>query len=121
MVQMAGIEPARFIQPQDFKSCASTSSATSAFLLTGICLTTFGIILLILCFVNTNLQKFSFFCLKQNTFVFCFSLDFIFIYLVQHILLVFQITRHLLHLLILPLKVLLDHQLYFLYIQFYFH
>ena len=32
MVQMAGIEPARFIQPQDFKSCASTSSATSAFL-----------------------------------------------------------------------------------------
>ena len=30
MVQMAGIEPARFIQPQDFKSCASTSSATSA-------------------------------------------------------------------------------------------
>ena len=32
MVQMAGIEPARFIQPQDFKSCASTSSATSAFM-----------------------------------------------------------------------------------------
>ena len=32
MVQMAGIEPARFIQPQDFKSCASTSSATSAYL-----------------------------------------------------------------------------------------
>ena len=32
MVQMAGIEPARFIQPQDFKSCASASSATSAFL-----------------------------------------------------------------------------------------
>ena len=31
LVQMAGIEPARFIQPQDFKSCASTSSATSAF------------------------------------------------------------------------------------------
>jgi hypothetical protein len=31
MVQMAGIEPARFIQPQDFKSCASTSSATSAY------------------------------------------------------------------------------------------
>ena len=30
LVQMAGIEPARFIQPQDFKSCASTSSATSA-------------------------------------------------------------------------------------------
>ena len=30
MVQMAGIEPARFIQPQDFKSCASASSATSA-------------------------------------------------------------------------------------------
>ena len=33
LVQMAGIEPARFIQPQDFKSCASASSATSAFLL----------------------------------------------------------------------------------------
>ena len=32
LVQMAGIEPARFIQPQDFKSCASASSATSAFL-----------------------------------------------------------------------------------------
>ena len=32
MVQMAGIEPARFIQPQDFKSCASASSATSAFI-----------------------------------------------------------------------------------------
>ena len=32
LVQMAGIEPARFIQPQDFKSCASTSSATSAYL-----------------------------------------------------------------------------------------
>ena len=31
MVQMAGIEPARIIRPQDFKSCASTSSATSAF------------------------------------------------------------------------------------------
>ncbi len=31
MVQMAGIEPARFIQPQDFKSCASASSATSAY------------------------------------------------------------------------------------------
>ena len=31
LVQMAGIEPARFIQPQDFKSCASASSATSAF------------------------------------------------------------------------------------------
>ena len=30
MVQMAGIEPARIIRPQDFKSCASTSSATSA-------------------------------------------------------------------------------------------
>ena len=30
MVQMAGIEPARFIQPQDFKSCASASSATPA-------------------------------------------------------------------------------------------
>ena len=30
LVQMAGIEPARFIQPQDFKSCASASSATSA-------------------------------------------------------------------------------------------
>ena len=29
---MAGIEPARFIQPQDFKSCASASSATSAFI-----------------------------------------------------------------------------------------
>ena len=32
LVQMAGIEPARSIQPQDFKSCASTSSATSAYL-----------------------------------------------------------------------------------------
>ena len=28
---MAGIEPARFIQPQDFKSCASASSATAAY------------------------------------------------------------------------------------------
>ena len=34
LVQMAGIEPARFIQPQDFKSCASASSATSAFIWT---------------------------------------------------------------------------------------
>ena len=33
LVQMAGIEPARIIRPQDFKSCASTSSATSAFAL----------------------------------------------------------------------------------------
>ena len=32
MVQMAGIEPARIIRPQDFKSCASASSATSAFI-----------------------------------------------------------------------------------------
>ena len=31
LVQMAGIEPARIISPQDFKSCASASSATSAF------------------------------------------------------------------------------------------
>lgn len=30
MVRMAGIEPARFKKPQDFKSCASTSSATLA-------------------------------------------------------------------------------------------
>ena len=38
MVQMAGIEPARFIQPQDFKSCASTSSATSALIYELACL-----------------------------------------------------------------------------------
>ena len=30
MVPRAGIEPARVIHPQDFKSCASTSSATQA-------------------------------------------------------------------------------------------
>ena len=44
---MAGIEPARFIQPQDFKSCASASSATSAFIyLNWFVLTTIVIIIL---------------------------------------------------------------------------
>ena len=37
MVQMAGIEPARFIQPQDFKSCASASSATPAWCIINYC------------------------------------------------------------------------------------
>ena len=58
LVQMAGIEPARFIQPQDFKSCASASSATSAFL-NWLCLTTFKIIHFILLLVNTFLKFFT--------------------------------------------------------------
>ena len=57
MVQMAGIEPARFIQPQDFKSCASTSSATSAYNMNWICLTTIVIIILWNKFVNTFLKN----------------------------------------------------------------
>ena len=36
LVPGTGIEPVRFIQPQDFKSCASTCSATWAY----ICLVT---------------------------------------------------------------------------------
>jgi hypothetical protein len=57
MVQMAGIEPARLIQAQDFKSCASTSSATSAYKLVYV-LTTLCIILLIYKFVNTYFEIF---------------------------------------------------------------
>ena len=57
MVQMAGIEPARFIQPQDFKSCASASSATSAVIITGIRLTTMTIIICLIKFVNRKYKK----------------------------------------------------------------
>ena len=59
---MAGIEPARFIQPQDFKSCASASSATSAFIWTdkNYCTTFYAVLSIVM------LKKIEFNCIYVN-------------------------------------------------------
>ena len=88
MVQMAGIEPARFIQPQDFKSCASASSATSAFQLAKMIILLFYIscqyffIIFLFSFVNI------YFLFTNTSFL---SMMSVFVFFCQHFFLDFLI------------------------------